>query len=44
MRLLERADLARPGMILRAEELLLDAIRRHGGRVQHDERAILAQR
>ncbi len=45
VRLLERADLARAaGAVLGAEQLLLDAVGRHGRGVEHDERAVLALR
>ena len=45
VRFLERADLARPaGAILGAEQLLLDAVGRHGGGVEDDERPVGAVR
>ena len=45
VRFLESADLARPaGAILGAEQLLLDAVGRHGRGVEHDERPVGAMR
>ncbi len=45
MRFFERADLARPaGAVLGAEQLFLDAVRRHGGGVEDDERPVGAMR
>ena len=44
VRLLQRADLARPAAILGAEQLLLDPVGRHGGRIEHDEGPVGALR
>ena len=45
VRFLERADLARAARaVLGAEQLLLDPVRRHGRRVEHDERPVGALR
>ena len=45
VRFFQRADLARPaGAILGAEQLFLDAVRRHGRGVEHDEGPIRAMR
>ncbi len=44
VRFLERADLARARAVLGAEHLLLDAIGRHRGGVEHDEGAVGADR